>query len=1021
MDPLSFTASLVTVAALAATSSKKIYDLRKRFSSAPKDVETLLEQLQTFESLLKELEAQLQDHRNSASPHGTLQQVWGNSITQMQRDMQSLQTVLSKVEPLLKKKSKTSRILLLARQTFSEKEVEQYRSNIDTHCGTLTSIQAMVCSQKLDKLSKSAVQRGDEDRAALQTVSSHLSQSTIQLGTEFKSGLSTVTSQLTGTESASGVRHQTVVAHLTDLARSDSHNTEKLDEVSRQQVRSIDIIERGFQAVQSSLITSSSSDSEEHRTTHAMLSQCQSHLQRLVRKHLTFGVAEDSIHLPSTRPKTLNPNTTETVVFWNYLSLRLPVGTLRIRLNQTRKTNNSRRSAGQVCAKSEIAVKFVPPPWLSSFAINYSMELSRNLINSHWRWGATLKPLTVNYNRFFINAVRSLDVEGVRTSFATGLASPTDYLANDDAYENGLIKPWYELLKLDGSPRCACALMFDYMVKNGLPGLGHVMRTVLMDRPRDYDEQDFLRNYLHSYMKHGGDLKDTRSLIFFGSTFAHRGRIDWISESLITSSEPWLVDDFSSLDICLIGALAQVDAVFRGRLKKKLFSYRSPVSVNGVASIDHLFETTFGTASIESHFHTLDERLMYEVSSLVSRTGSTSLMKLFIDMGIDVNGTHWRDNLLGCAAAGGNTDNICMLLEAGANSSLAVTLFLGSSHDLSDASFRLILEMLVNNAEPASFNPGNDPLLAVFMSSRARKLCPKAPEMLLNRNIFTDTGFGRRVDRANLCRYYYNYMFEAISNRNPFAVNFLLQNGAHADARISELFHCQRHWFESCTWMTFAVMHGAVSCIDVLIQHGADVAALDGAGRSAVQLAKINASASHPRPIFHKWMGNVSAEEDAETLAVVERAFKLKFQGRRSLEEHLKLSDSHTLRPSPRPKKSVSVLRNTFGKALELVLTPAQTETLHDHLRKLYWDMRKIWSLPFYEALLVRFIYVLSYALLLAVEMNAFIKGHKRIPMPSRSLLSAAALLLLAIVWGSSQTGMTWGSITGQSKSETDI
>lgn len=89
MDPLSFTASLVTVAALAATSSKKIYDLRKKFSSAPKDVETLLEQLQTFESLLKELEAQLQDHRNSASPTGTLQQVWGNSITQMQRDMQS--------------------------------------------------------------------------------------------------------------------------------------------------------------------------------------------------------------------------------------------------------------------------------------------------------------------------------------------------------------------------------------------------------------------------------------------------------------------------------------------------------------------------------------------------------------------------------------------------------------------------------------------------------------------------------------------------------------------------------------------------------------------------------------------------------------------------------------------------------------------------------------------------------------------------------------------------------------------
>lgn len=145
MDPLSFAASIITVAALVATSSEKICDLRERLKNAPRDVETLLEQLRTFESLLKELETQLQDHRNSAPPQETLQHVWGSSVAQMQRDVQSLQTVLSKVEPLLKKKSRTSRVLLLARQKLSEKDVEQYQRKIDTHCGTLTSIQAMVC------------------------------------------------------------------------------------------------------------------------------------------------------------------------------------------------------------------------------------------------------------------------------------------------------------------------------------------------------------------------------------------------------------------------------------------------------------------------------------------------------------------------------------------------------------------------------------------------------------------------------------------------------------------------------------------------------------------------------------------------------------------------------------------------------------------------------------------------------------------------------------------------------------
>ncbi len=146
MDPLSFTASLITVTALVAASSKKIYDLRGKLKNAPKDVEALLEQLRTFEGLLKEIETQLQDHRNSAPPQETLQQVWGSSVALMQRDVQGLQTVISKVEKtLLKKKSRSSKILLLARQILSEKEIEQYRRKIGTHCGILTNILAMVC------------------------------------------------------------------------------------------------------------------------------------------------------------------------------------------------------------------------------------------------------------------------------------------------------------------------------------------------------------------------------------------------------------------------------------------------------------------------------------------------------------------------------------------------------------------------------------------------------------------------------------------------------------------------------------------------------------------------------------------------------------------------------------------------------------------------------------------------------------------------------------------------------------
>lgn len=68
------------------------------------------------------------------------------------------------------------------------------------------------------------------------------------------------------------------------------------------------------------------------------------------------------------------------------------------------------------------------------------------------------------------------------------------------------------------------------------------------------------------------------------------------------------MDDFSSLHICLIGAVAHVDAAFRDRLKKELASYRSPAFSNRAQFNDNLFENAFGTAIVESHFHKLEER-----------------------------------------------------------------------------------------------------------------------------------------------------------------------------------------------------------------------------------------------------------------------------------------------------------------------------------------------------------------------------------------------------------------------------
>ena len=537
----------------------------------------------------------------------------------------------------------------------------------------------------------------------------------------------------------------------------------------------------------------------------------------------------------------------------------------------------------------------------------------------------------------------------------------------------------------------------------------NVIEWLALLTKEDASFEELLQQCVHKYLQHGGKILEAKSFIFY-DIFMYNdvGRIDWIPGFLFKSSEPWLVDELSSLQMCFIGTLARVDAVFCDRLKRELASYHSSTSLRRTRSADHLFETIFGPASIESHFQTLASYEMYRFLECLCRTGSVAMIKSFIDLDVDVNGER-RCNLLGLAAAVGNMDVVNMLLEAGANGTLAIGIFLSKSRNLSDTLFKSFLELLVENARPASYKSYKDPLLAVIKSSRALCSFPMAPKILLDRNVFTNEGFG---EPALKTWFSYSYIYQAISQGRSSVVDLLLRKGACADARISRSFDCEGSSFESCTWLIFAVMCGEASCADVLIQHGADVTALDGDGKSALHLAKQNAVASHPRSKGRSYYRNkpVEAEKDAETLVVVERAFNLKFQGTMSIEDFLSSSKETTPQPPPPREESTPMLQKMFETALRVFLTPSQTEHLLEYLKPLYRNTQEIWSLPFHEALLMRSMYVVSYAILFIYELHAFIKGHKRIPMPSRFFLSALALLALAVIWGSSsQGGLGWG------------
>lgn len=432
MDPLSFTASLMTVSGATIMTSRLVYTLCEKVKNAPKDVGDLFEQLQTFQELLDELKTQLQDSRDNTATQSKLLQIWGQSVAHMQRDVESLHTKLSKLEQLLKKKSLGSRILLSARQMLSEKKVAEYQRKIESHCGVLTCIKATACEQnltsqsgKLSRLAQNTIQLGNDNNAGFQAISSRISQATGHLEAQVRAGFSNASSDLKSAKSASDEMHRDLQSHM--------------DDMRCKQTRAIEIDEEGFQAVQSALITAVSSNREGHESTHAMLRRQEILMQRLG-NHLAFGDSRNCVRSSHSRFDAWGSTTQKTTFYRKTLYHSLPIGRLRISIDQTQQCEDSENSSPPESTESNIKVTFVPPKWLTYLAVDYRMKLNYNSIGDQWHWGVSLKPLTVNQNPFVVKAYDTQDLGAIQKALREGLIHPTDYVLY-----YGHVQPWYQV------------------------------------------------------------------------------------------------------------------------------------------------------------------------------------------------------------------------------------------------------------------------------------------------------------------------------------------------------------------------------------------------------------------------------------------------------------------------------------------------------------------------------------------------------------------------------------------------
>ena len=144
MDPLSLTASIATVSGVVVATSKILHDLRLKVKNVPEHVESLFRQIKTFESLLQSFKEQLQILQDSADSKGPISTTYKDSVDQMEEDVHNLFSVLSRMEPLLRRRSSTAKLWLVAREIFSEKQVMQYQNKIGIHCSILANLQAIV-------------------------------------------------------------------------------------------------------------------------------------------------------------------------------------------------------------------------------------------------------------------------------------------------------------------------------------------------------------------------------------------------------------------------------------------------------------------------------------------------------------------------------------------------------------------------------------------------------------------------------------------------------------------------------------------------------------------------------------------------------------------------------------------------------------------------------------------------------------------------------------------------------------
>ena len=282
--------------------------------------------------------------------------------------------------------------------------------SVETFCLLVQGSVSNPCKSRMGKrILEKTTDITNELRAGFQQVYSSLDQRTLYLSEENTPRHNAMSSQLTQVESANDAGLQNVSIRLDENARLSVLNTQKLDVAAQGHIRVESTVSEFTGKVCSTL-------RQVHEGPH-QIQNC----------HITYGPTSRRARKILDNP-TDRENIHEAVVYWSWKSYHLPLGCLWFDMRTSRKTQHVDRKLVCSLMHTEVSVTFAAPVWLSKHVIRLMASVEHKSNTREWALGASLKPMILNCDPVFLQAVTNCDVEGVRRSFQLGTARPNDYV-----------------------------------------------------------------------------------------------------------------------------------------------------------------------------------------------------------------------------------------------------------------------------------------------------------------------------------------------------------------------------------------------------------------------------------------------------------------------------------------------------------------------------------------------------------------------------------------------------------------